>query len=398
MPSSSTTIPEVDLEPQWYHTSCWAACLAMAARMLAPGSDKDQCYFIHEKEKGKKYGCKKTIKDAENNLIEQNVYLDGHNDGEVYEGEKGEVGLARENTLLKLAEKIRQPVYDPKTPIPLSTLQRKTDEGIPVIFYYRFGHAANHIFLISKTLNVEWNDYSSKCFLEIKDPWPTGRGTEYFLSYESYCAQPDSTNICFWDKSEDDPSIDNQRDIYTDSVHKTMYDTPEDVAQNFFENIIKYTEKEIETELLKKIGLTANDKVYSSPHLSATSFKVKDIGKEIKLIKDDEIRESNLNNIIDFEKRVYFLTQNNRVITAITISKSVSIRKYKEKWYIHTIENGNRYNKIIKKIQSPNILDDLILFRSKSDQLDGEFIARKKPTKMSSNSKKKLTYKITDRI
>lgn len=316
MPSSSNSISEVMLEPQWYDSSCWAASLAMAARIVAPGRPKlNQCYFIHKKQnEAGKCACLESKGNASTGRIVKNIiYLtENHSCGVYWNNTK----KAESEEVEKLAREITQNTYRTTLAIPLPLLLEKTGKRLPVIFYYMFADLYNdryggmHVCLIQTIETLERSHESPLFLIAIKDPWPTYWGTEYYLGYESYSVQSYPDNICLWEKP--DPQSSKYSDTaYLDENELNTYDTPEKAAENILATLQYMLDNQKNTSFLEKIGLSVQNGEDKKISLSTVSYEVNDVGSTIIKIDNNlnQISIKNLDNTRDFKKRIYFLIQ-----------------------------------------------------------------------------------------
>lgn len=405
MPSSSNPTPEVALEPQWYYSSCWAASLAMAARMLAPDHDKlNQCYFIHKKEnEAGKCGCLERIGNPlTGKIIETPIYLTKNSDCEIYDTN---TGTADSEEVEKLAREITEKTHRTPSPVPLWLLQKKTGKGEPVIFYYSFADLYNncygdeHICLIHAIETLERHEESPQFLVAVKDPWPIFWGTEYYMSYESYSVQPGSVNICLWDKADPQLSVEHSDATYIHENKRNMGDEPEKAAENVLITLKYMLDNNKNIRFLKKIGLSTQNEEVS---LSVLSYQVHDVGSTMISINNNlnQISIENLDNTRDFKKRIYFLVQNNKIRTAMIVFKSIEKNHYDSRWFLHTLENGERYQKAIQKLSKADAAntEDLVLFRITGD-INGEMLLKLKAAVMTTEQKKdRADYIVISRI
>ena len=408
MTSSPNAVPEVTLEPQWYYSSCWAASLAMAAKVMAPDrKELNQCYFIHKKQnEADKCGClERRFDPSAGAIVENNIYLTGNHDCGIYRHNTERAG-SRETE--KLAGEITGKTYCSARAIPLPLLQEKTDKREPVIFYYLFADLYNdryggkHICLIHAIETLEQSHASPQFLIAIKDPWPTCWGTEYYMSYESYKVQPYPVNICLWDKAGPQSSVEYSDTACIQENKSGMYHTPEGAAGNILASLQYMLDNHKNTRFLEKIGLSAQSQENGKINLSGVFYEVNDVGSTIIRINSNlnQISIRNLDNTRDFKKRIYFLVQDNEIKTSLIVCKSIKKNHYEGKWFLHTLENGERYRKVIQKLSEtdPAGTNDLALFRI-TGRKNGEVLLKYQGDAVAAGHKKdQVDYRIVSRI
>ncbi len=373
--------------------------------MLAPGlQELNQCYFIHKKEnEAGKCGCLERKGDSSTGkVIETPIYLTVNGGCRIYDTN---TGRADSEEVEKLAKEITEKTYRTPSPVPLWLLREKTSKGEPVIFYYSFADLYNncygyeHICLIHAIETLEGHDGSSQFLVAVKDPWPVFWGTEYYMSYESYSVQPGAVNICLWDEADPQLPVEYSDATYIHENKSSMDDVPKKVAENILTTLQYMLDNNKNTRFLKKMGLSAQSEKIS---LSALSYEVNDVGSTIVRIDSDlnQISIENLDNTRDFRKRIYFLVQDNKITTALIVFKSIEKNHYGSRWFLHTLENGERYHKAIQKLSKADAsnTEDLVLFRITGER-NGEMLLKLKAAGMTTEQNKDLAdYIVISRI
>lgn len=360
MPTSSKKI-NVELEAQWYIDSCWAACLSMAAKALKPcRPDLDQCKFINSRPKVPDRCCVKRNFDP----IKGEIIVTSTNPD--CDETRLNVGLLSLDKLTDLAQLILpNQVHMMESRLRLKQVEKKLNDGKPIIHFFGFGQsiddnnrsAGSHIVLISRVLKIKNRQNKFKTLLEVKDPWPMGVGSEYLMTYEAYAVQRLTTNkiaaaaTVYFGSKLPDPPLPTKEDIFP--IPKFfVHSDPKQIVGKLLSQLQNLKNTADSTSFLRLAGLEGVD--LQNIRVLDSWLSVAGVNTEKPSVnQNDQIFVADLENVRDFEERMFFLTIQEEIKTAIVVAKHRD-SAFGEDFFLHSIENGAKYNALLPQINSSN--------------------------------------------
>ncbi|MCE7042044.1 hypothetical protein [Dyadobacter sp. CY312] len=367
--ASKSKINDFPVEGQWLTTSCWAASLSMASKYLAPDSIRlNQCYFITEKAKksigyatvcgcipfvnGKHLDTLKTLHASETKPC---MYLDSS-----YPNVSADI-----NTIAVLSSHITKDVSRiSNKPLSISELKSKLSDSKPVLHSYAMGIAVNekelkHVVLLTNMqtpLYKKSEEMDHMHLLNVKNPWPQGSGSEYFMTYEQYYLQYLGTSIYYGEQIQNTKTRDSETYEYMETrVSKNLLSNdPKSIAKQFVSHLKKLDYNETNRIFLKKTGFqgsefpdltTTLDDQASIPVVKLTVTPKSDV-----YIHNDTLQLEDIINERDFNQLIYFVRHKKKPVAAAWVSQKVNFegelknkKEFGDKWYLSQIESAQRF-------------------------------------------------------
>lgn len=293
----------------------------------------------------------------------------------------------------------------------LNYIKQTLTKNKPIIYNYNLDGSASHIVIIDTVLSTDYDSLKSISFLKIKDPWPEGKGNEYYMTYERYYAQnqgniPDSTNdlrqpdkytISFSENCNSNEN-DGIKDIDKDYLNKIIYDSTSVGVIDKFLVDLKENKLNLSSDFIKntglKPGLTLNytiNKEFMVLYVSKATY----INDSLKI-------ETLLNH--QFSEKISVISYNDSIKTIISTSNKVppsgSTYPFYGNWIIYHIENGASFEDALFLANSDGFSTDILnntglIIRC----LDSIFLVTKKDSQyyvypIYENVYNKLTYNI----
>lgn len=350
--SPDVGIPAKDfpLEGQWYTSSCWAATLSMAAKYVAPlDTAKNQCYFINRFSKSENqpmWNCihgGDTTKVNKNTLKTDTSFVDAKTNPSLH---RLVYSIDVKGPLNQLAKLISSTVDSSSKALNLTSLKKTK---YPIIYAYQFGKNSGnsstnkHVNLISDLDSVGYENISQQ-FIYIKDPWPQNTGSDYYLSYEQYKSQISRMNIIFGDNNYKNDTITTA--TYMNVIFNLLkHVSPDTIASRLFFRL-KKDYANLNDKFKKRIGIDSATQ-FKKAKLGKVGIEIISSGSSSVTIYNNQLEIHDINDLSTFQQFAFFITQNQNILSAITISRNRN-NVDSLRWFVGGIENGFFYNKKVR--------------------------------------------------